>query len=352
MIKKISKLLLIGILLIAIILPLQNVYAKESFFEIRKKEVSKEDNVEIIINLNKIDYKKSKFELISDTELLQINTKEDVVLEKNENEVYIEIDKEKTNLTQIVLTYKIPESKKVGDTITFVANVTNLNDEKETQTEQAQITIIESKKDPNNKEENQEKDNGNTPTNQDKNNENVPANQDKNNEINQEKDNETNSTNQDKKEENKLQQDRNKEQNKNEYGTTNNQKENSKNIENTKTSGNNANFSNNMSSQNSSTKQITETVTYNGSNNNYLSNLSVEGYNLNKEFYKDNGTYFVEIDSIVSSININTEKEDGTATVCIYGNEDLKQGTNKILVNVTAENGNVRTYRIYAIIKA
>lgn len=97
------------------------------------------------------------------------------------------------------------------------------------------------------------------------------------------------------------------------------------------------------------TKQVAnvEKVQYNGSNNNYLSKLSIKGYKLDKEFCKDNNTYFVNVDSNVSSINISAKKEDTTAEVCIYGNENLKEGINKILINVTAENGNVRTYRIY-----
>ena len=95
-----------------------------------------------------------------------------------------------------------------------------------------------------------------------------------------------------------------------------------------------------------------EAVTYNGSNNNYLSDLSIENYDLNKEFTKENSTYFLEIENSIDKLNIIANSEDENATVCIYGNENLQTGNNKILISVTAENGNVRYYRIYINKKA
>ena len=57
-------------------------------------------------------------------------------------------------------------------------------------------------------------------------------------------------------------------------------------------------------------------------------------------------TYFAEVEN-QSSVNVSVTKEDETATVCITGNDSLKSGENKILISVTAENGDVRYYRIF-----
>lgn len=88
-------------------------------------------------------------------------------------------------------------------------------------------------------------------------------------------------------------------------------------------------------------------VTYNGSDNNYLSSLVVDAYDLNKTFSKDNSTYFINVAKDTESIKITATAEESTAKVCIYGNADLSNSSNKILISVTAENGNVRNYRIY-----
>lgn len=88
-------------------------------------------------------------------------------------------------------------------------------------------------------------------------------------------------------------------------------------------------------------------VTYNGSDNNYLSELYIEDIDLTQDFQKDKTTYFATVDSDIDEIEIVATAENDDSIVCIYGNEDLEEGVNKILVSVTAENGNVRTYRIY-----
>lgn len=90
-------------------------------------------------------------------------------------------------------------------------------------------------------------------------------------------------------------------------------------------------------------------MTYKGSDNNYLSELSVNSYDLNTEFSKENQTYFVTVNSDTESLEIISSTENSNSKINIYGNENLQEGTNKILITVTAENGNVRNYRIYAI---
>ena len=106
-----------------------------------------------------------------------------------------------------------------------------------------------------------------------------------------------------------------------------------------------ANSSNNLS--HTSDNNIQETVSYLGSQNNYLSDLYIEGFSFSKDFSKTNFTYFATVPSNITSLDIKAIAEENTSTICIYGNNDLNSATNKILVTVTAENGNVRTYRIY-----
>lgn len=85
--------------------------------------------------------------------------------------------------------------------------------------------------------------------------------------------------------------------------------------------------------------------TYNGSQNNYLKTLS--GVELKNEFKKTNQTYFASVGNDITKLDIKATAEDSNAKVTIYGNTDLQTGMNKILINVTSEDGSIRTYRIY-----
>ena len=86
---------------------------------------------------------------------------------------------------------------------------------------------------------------------------------------------------------------------------------------------------------------------YKGSSNNYLSDLKVTGYELNKEFIKERLTYFVNVPSDVKSINIKATKEDKNSSINITGNNNLEVGLNKVLVSVISEDGRIKNYRIY-----
>ena len=112
-----------------------------------------------------------------------------------------------------------------------------------------------------------------------------------------------------------------------------------------KTTENTQNASTSNKSKTASSSNTAET--YKGSSNKYLSNIEIDGYKLTPEFNITNTTYFLEVESDITSLNIITEKFDSTEKVTIYGNEELKTGTNKILVNVTAEDGSTKFYRIY-----
>ena len=82
--------------------------------------------------------------------------------------------------------------------------------------------------------------------------------------------------------------------------------------------------------------------------NNYLKKISIEGYEFTTNFTKENTNYFIKLDDGVDSLNLTAIAEDDEAKICIYGNEEVEDGR-KILISVTAENGSVRTYRIYII---
>ncbi|HMM07054.1 MAG TPA: cadherin-like beta sandwich domain-containing protein [Clostridiales bacterium] len=96
-----------------------------------------------------------------------------------------------------------------------------------------------------------------------------------------------------------------------------------------------------------STVSSAATVTYQGSYNNYLSSLAVTDYAFQTDFTKTNDTYFITVANDVSDITVSAVAEDDAAVVAVTGNDDLAVGVNKVLVSVTAENGNLRTYRIY-----
>ena len=93
---------------------------------------------------------------------------------------------------------------------------------------------------------------------------------------------------------------------------------------------------------------LTQGETYKGSQNNYLKSLSIDGVEFKNTFKKTTADYFARLDDDdLEKVTVNATAEDSTAIVTIYGNTNLKNGKNKILINVTADNGETRTYRIY-----
>lgn len=334
--KKSFKITTSIIMVIVLLINVINSYAvtdeksKKSFFEIQKTEVTKKETIQMNLNLEEITYTKFTFKLESNVNIKNVkfdekleNDSKEVNIEKSNNEIIIEINKENTNLDVITLNYNLPEDLEVNDTISFKASIINnensSNEEgkEEKQEIEKKVKIIEDEK--NDSMKNDEKDKEDNKNESEENNE-------KSDEI-LEKDNK-NISNNDFNEINK------------EIEDQNTVKENSvKNVQNSNINTNTKNISTNQSEE--------ETSIYNGSNNNYLSNIIVNDYSLNKEFTKDNSTYFVTVGNDVNSLNITTEKEEVSSTVSIYGNENLSVGKNKILICVTAENGNVRIYRIY-----
>lgn len=78
-----------------------------------------------------------------------------------------------------------------------------------------------------------------------------------------------------------------------------------------------------------------------------MSSLSIKGYELNKEFSKESTTYFLTVNNDINSLDVSANKEDSNSSISINGNDNLNEGLNKILITVTSESKQTRTYRIY-----
>lgn len=82
--------------------------------------------------------------------------------------------------------------------------------------------------------------------------------------------------------------------------------------------------------------------------NNYLKSLSVEGYNLEPEFIRENDKYtiYVKDRSNVTSLNITAETDDENAKVEGTGQVEITPEQKLVTIQVTAENGNLKVYTI------
>ena len=277
------------------------VYAEE------KKNIVKVNNTETIgndikitINLDDITYNNFKFNLSSSESL------KDITLDLNDyevisnNEISFDISKEQINLSIITLNYKVPSTVSVGDKIEFNIQIINNDNEEEITTLKEEVTII-----------------------------------DKVEEIKEETKTDTEKDNKE------VQQD-----NKNVPTQTKQQTNNIVSIK---------QVSSNFSVTKATTTPVvssTPKVTYNGSDNNYLSKLVIKNYDLNKDFTKENSNYFLTVNNDVTKITVTAKAEDSNSKVSINGNDNLEVGVNKVLITVTAENENTRNYRIYVTRKS
>ena len=87
----------------------------------------------------------------------------------------------------------------------------------------------------------------------------------------------------------------------------------------------------------------------NKSSNNYLKNLSIENYEITPKFDKQIINYEVEKEVVENTIEVKAEADDEKATVSGIGNITLNSGENIITIDVTAENGTVRSYYIKVV---
>ncbi|MCR4581310.1 MAG: cadherin-like beta sandwich domain-containing protein, partial [Bacilli bacterium] len=76
----------------------------------------------------------------------------------------------------------------------------------------------------------------------------------------------------------------------------------------------------------------------------YLKSLGVTGYTLTPEFDKKVNEYSLEVENDVEKVTITGAKNDSNATVSGLGEKELKEGTNKFNIVVTAQKGNSLTY--------
>ena len=86
-----------------------------------------------------------------------------------------------------------------------------------------------------------------------------------------------------------------------------------------------------------------------GSPNNKLSSLEVTGYALTPTFNRDTESYDIIVNPSVDKISVNAAAIDSKASVAGTGTVSLQSGNNTIQVEVKAENGSVRTYRLHVV---
>lgn len=294
------------------------------FFEVNKTEIAKGETLEMTIDLSKIDYKEFEFVLNSNVKIASIYTdekvtdKDDIILNKEDDEIVIDIDKEQLNLSKIVLYYQIPESIEIGTKIELKTQIKIENSETENQ----------EKNDVENQAEDSEEENWTI----------VYTKQVEITIIEKNTDNTDDKNKKDNNEENKNQEDNKQNESKNNSQNENIQEKTINNTSSVKNTGNNVESTKGSNAQ-------TDTVTYNGSNNNYLTSLTIEDAQLTTDFNKEKSTYFATVENM-EEITVTANVEDSSSKVAITGT-NLKNGENKVLISVTAENGDVRYYRIY-----
>ena len=88
-----------------------------------------------------------------------------------------------------------------------------------------------------------------------------------------------------------------------------------------------------------------------GSPNNKLASLLVEGYNISPSFNADTSTYDLIVDSSVSSVKVNAGSVDSKASVSGTGTINLSQANTQVSIEVRAENGTTRKYVINIVKK-
>lgn len=103
----------------------------------------------------------------------------------------------------------------------------------------------------------------------------------------------------------------------------------------------------NTSSSNSSSGSKSTTPK---NSDNSLKSLGIEGATLSPEFNKDTLEYSAEFPSDTTKVMVNAEKNDSKASISGTGEKEVAEGTNKLEIVVTAENGSTKTYVINAIV--
>lgn len=95
-----------------------------------------------------------------------------------------------------------------------------------------------------------------------------------------------------------------------------------------------------------------ECPTGDGSPNNVLESIKVDGYSLTPTFNKFTQEYDLVVTNNVDSIKISATAIDSQATISGTGKKSLKVGNNRIDIVVTAKNGDKRTYILNVVRKS
>ena len=82
------------------------------------------------------------------------------------------------------------------------------------------------------------------------------------------------------------------------------------------------------------------------SSDNYLTNLQIDGYRLTPEFDKQTLEYTIDEDIKTNEININATPSNEKSTINGAGTIKVDEEKNEYRIDVTAENGSVRSYII------
>lgn len=104
-----------------------------------------------------------------------------------------------------------------------------------------------------------------------------------------------------------------------------------------------------VTAENGDTKTYTINVVRQANSNNFLSSLSVDHGNLSPGFDANVTSYDVSVNNNVSTLNVSAQAAVSTSSISGAQAYNLNVGNNTININVTAENGNTRTYTINAV---
>lgn len=337
--KRILKIILCEVLIIFLVSTYFYVVRadEEQICEIEETDVYIGENFNLVINLANIKYESFRIVVESDDNTEFIATDDNIETDTISDKTEIKITSKSDFSSKIKLVYKAPnEAKNIKFKITVIneseAIDTPANEIDENGVEEIEENIVVNVKEKDNSKNDKEDDNTNKKDDTKENNESR-----ENEKIDDKENTEKNNTNFD-----KTQEDQKAFSNELDTLITESKSNNYSMQEKLQEAGS---VSSKTSSMTISSK-TDETEEYKGDRNNYLSNLEISNFTLKNDFKKTTQTYFAEVEN-VDSIDVTATAEDSSANVKIFGNSDLKTGINKVLIQVTAENGNIRNYKIF-----
>jgi len=79
----------------------------------------------------------------------------------------------------------------------------------------------------------------------------------------------------------------------------------------------------------------------------YLTDISVNGYDLDPNFNKEIFEYFITVNNEITSLDLSYVKEDAKANVVVSGNESFEVGMNEVHISVLASDNTEQEYILY-----